>query len=301
MNTIDTQTPKALMQTDILSQKLIVAVSLQDVDLVEKLIKEGADVNYKTCYGYTVLMNSVDSQNINIIKLLIAYGADIHAVRDTGETALYYAATQDISPDAQIVKLLLEHGANVHIHNSEQVSLLSAAIDKTLPAVVERLLLAGADVNKVDVYLNTPIIRAVQFMKNDQLYQEKEKILDLVLQYKPDLNVKNLMDCYPLTITLAGNIDTFHKLLKAGANPFEVKCDIDNLLTFAFRHQISLFPFLFKLGLDYQEENIEIACFKKPELNNRKRLIDAWFEKETIQKIVEPIQPTKAQSKIRRL
>lgn len=83
-----------------------------DVELVEMLIENGADVDDRDVHGYTPLLLAIQSGHTDIAKVLIAGGADVNAraVNDGGE---------DVTPlDLSIIlghrfteSLLRGHGA----------------------------------------------------------------------------------------------------------------------------------------------------------------------------------------------
>ena len=56
----------------------MIACSFQDLDLVKKLIKLRADVNARTMSGFTALFIAVSCDNITIVEELINAGADLN-------------------------------------------------------------------------------------------------------------------------------------------------------------------------------------------------------------------------------
>ncbi len=59
---------------------------------VEKEIQNGADVNAKNVYGYTVLMTAAqNTENPEIIAILIKHGANVNAKNKKGKTVWDYA------------------------------------------------------------------------------------------------------------------------------------------------------------------------------------------------------------------
>lgn len=90
-------------------------------ELVEQLIKRGADVN-KT--GWTPLHYAASSGQLAIISLLIEHSAYIDAESPNGTTPLMMAAMYG-SPAA--VKLLLQEGADAQLKNQQGLSALQFA------------------------------------------------------------------------------------------------------------------------------------------------------------------------------
>lgn len=62
----------------------------------------------------TPLMEAASAGHIEIIELLIRHGADVNAQSSTGNTPLMYACA---GGHVEAVKTLLSHGANVEDHN----------------------------------------------------------------------------------------------------------------------------------------------------------------------------------------
>ncbi|HNN01850.1 MAG TPA: ankyrin repeat domain-containing protein [Turneriella sp.] len=94
-----------------LGQNDDVQTALKQKQLVEFLIKEGADITkrYKFVSGWTPLMLAASSGRVAALEALIAAGADVEAADDYKYTPLMRAA---LNGHAAAVRLLLEHGAD---------------------------------------------------------------------------------------------------------------------------------------------------------------------------------------------
>jgi len=92
---------------------LIDAVKRQDVALIESLLREGADPNYRTNLDECAIAQACSSRiDVNILKLLLDNGANPN-LRTTNEfTPLMLAA---MSGNFPAVRLLLEHGADPNL------------------------------------------------------------------------------------------------------------------------------------------------------------------------------------------
>jgi ankyrin repeat protein len=110
-----------------LNENLISATEIDDIDEIKALINQGYDVNYhKMEDGYTALMIAVSRGNVNIINYLIKNGANVNAKSKYGDTALIRAS---VWGRTIISKILLEAGANIDDQNSLDVTALIAAAD----------------------------------------------------------------------------------------------------------------------------------------------------------------------------
>jgi ankyrin repeat protein len=102
-------------------------------ELVEQLIKRGADVN-KT--GWTPLHYAASSGQLPVISLLIEHSAYIDAESPNGTTPLMMAAMYG-SPAA--VKLLLQQGADAQLKNQQGLSALQFAQQGNRPDSVDAI------------------------------------------------------------------------------------------------------------------------------------------------------------------
>ena len=90
---------------------LFAAVRGGHLEVVQALLKAGADVNAKDeALGYTALMTAAGMHN-DLIKPLVAAGADLEARGKAGQTALMNAVTLD---DPDTVQALIDAGADVN-------------------------------------------------------------------------------------------------------------------------------------------------------------------------------------------
>lgn len=83
-------------------------------DMVEKLLKRGADVNLSDAHGWTPLLRAVENNNVTTVEILIQAGANIDKTNKHGWTPLMRAC---IKGNVFLVKLFLKHGANVFLQN----------------------------------------------------------------------------------------------------------------------------------------------------------------------------------------
>ncbi len=90
---------------------LILAAQQGNAEVMEPLIKAGADVNAKTGNGTTPLMFAAASGNTDAVKVLLDRGADVNAEESTrGLNAAMFAAASD---RASVIDLLASRGADL--------------------------------------------------------------------------------------------------------------------------------------------------------------------------------------------
>ena len=151
------------------------------METAEYLLTHGADANYRTATGKTILSLLCHSPyicNIDMMRLLLKHGADVNAPDAQGLVPLYkarhnydaiqlllqYGANPDerfkyyrtilldaVSVCPRIVTLLLNHGANPNLahRKSGTTALMIAALQADI-GLVSTLLSYGADVLQMD-------------------------------------------------------------------------------------------------------------------------------------------------------
>jgi len=136
------------------------AISVDDVQKADALIRAGADVNAANRYGVTPLSLAAGNGNAKLIDALVRSGASVKAadasLRD-GRTLLMLAAR---TGSADAVQLLTARGSAVNAAETRTgtTALMWAASENRADAV-RALVAAGADVNarsKVTAYPHTP-------------------------------------------------------------------------------------------------------------------------------------------------
>src|SRR5690606_21308787 len=154
------------------------------IDLVERLVAAGADVESPNADGQTALMLAARAGATRVAEVLVQHGADV-GVRERwrGQTALMWAA-DSASPD--IMKLLVEHGADVEVRASANdwptqvtseprgqyrptggMTALLYAARSGCPACVETLLDAGARIDRPTPDGVTPLMVAIDNLRFD--------------------------------------------------------------------------------------------------------------------------------------
>ena len=130
---------------------LMEAAEQGDRELVDLLLKRGANVKSINRLGWTALHNGAMNGNAGIVADLIAAGADTSAKENFhGTTPLHWAAA---SGNMEVVKLLLAHGADPNVKETFTGAtplIWAAASGRSPVSVIKALLSHGADRNAPD-------------------------------------------------------------------------------------------------------------------------------------------------------
>jgi cytohesin len=129
-----------------------------NLELIELMIENGADINARGAMGQTALEYSIGLDSVKLMQLLIDNGADVNAEGNGERTALYRAvwnaanANEDIEKMAylEIIRYLVSKGANVNIQGKDTgppETLLITAVFAGDTETCELLIELGADVN----------------------------------------------------------------------------------------------------------------------------------------------------------
>ena len=118
---------KALQEEN--GRKLINAAckSGNNLAAVQKLLDDGADVNWKDTLGSTASMYACYQGDVEVIKLLMDRGADTDIQDKDGWTALMYASHNG---KVECARLLLEKGADMSFRDKTKKSRTAKDIAK---------------------------------------------------------------------------------------------------------------------------------------------------------------------------
>jgi ankyrin repeat protein len=96
---------------------LALACANGNAAIIERLLRAGADPNAALPGGETALMTAARTGRIDALKVLLAHGADPNAREETrGQTALMWAAAQN---NVAAIRALIDAGANLHARSRE--------------------------------------------------------------------------------------------------------------------------------------------------------------------------------------
>uniref|UniRef100_A0A3P8U1T2 Kinase D interacting substrate 220 n=1 Tax=Amphiprion percula TaxID=161767 RepID=A0A3P8U1T2_AMPPE len=138
---------------------LMVAAEQGNLEILQELIRRGANVNLDDVDCWTALISAAKEGHIEVVRELLENNANLEHRDMGGWTALMWAAYKGRTDVAQ---LLLEKGANPNITGQYSVYPIIWAAGRGHAEIVHLLLQHGAKVNCSDKYGTTPLIWAAR-------------------------------------------------------------------------------------------------------------------------------------------
>jgi hypothetical protein len=117
--------------------QLHIAAVWGDVEIVELLLKRGADPNVKDDNGQTPLHIAALWGHVDVVRVLLEHRADPNAKDNDGKTPLHYAAEKG---HVDVVRVLLERGADPRIADNRGHIPLDYAKNSTIRSLLESAL-----------------------------------------------------------------------------------------------------------------------------------------------------------------
>ena len=144
----------------------------QTPEMIELLIRRGADVNIENHFGDSPLLQAVYRGDHGLVELLIERGANIDHKNRFGDTPLREAARRDL---IVMVQILVDRGANLNMQNRHGETVLHAAVRRGNHSMVRVLVAGGAGVDIEDEDGYSPIDLAVGYNMKKELTVQKRR------------------------------------------------------------------------------------------------------------------------------
>lgn len=213
---------------------------------VKILVEWQADLALVNNAGYTPVMCAISHSEI--VDFLVNAGANLHVISQNGKTALSIVM-RDKFFDPEVVKILWEHHAldiddntplmfaiksnqpllvekllhpdTVNIKNKQGLSALMMATELANCALIEKTLIAGADVNEVDIDGNTALMRCIAIFKDNA-------VVKLLIANKTDQSIANSHGYTALMLAAEkGLTEVVMQLLEANAENINAELTMD--------------------------------------------------------------------------
>ena len=151
---------------------LVNAAERGHLEVLEYMLKEGANPNYVNAYGNTPIIYAAMARQKEAIKLLMQHGADVNQAKAFGVSIFKLSC---IYGDEMVKTMLTSHNADVNkiysnlavkTHNQNTTALMSFA-EKCQLSSVKILVENGADISVKDSKGLTAIDYAINARKQD--------------------------------------------------------------------------------------------------------------------------------------
>ncbi len=153
------------MQKDEQKSELIEAAFNNSITSIERLLKQGVDVNEKNKSGNTALMIAAANGNTEMLEILIYMAkANVNIQDCYGNTPLMWAVVKGYK---EVVNILINANADVNIQNHEGRTALIYAVGEENKDIIEMLVKADADLNIKDYKDKTALIYAKERSQED--------------------------------------------------------------------------------------------------------------------------------------
>ena len=160
---------------------LMIALNYKNHDIVNFLMEKGITIdNRQNDFGYTLVMLAVILEDKDILQVFIDKGVDINIPDNDGWTPVMVAASNG---NLEIFNLLMDNDAILDRINTDGEDALLIAISGENSDIIKYLIeIADMDASTQDAYGNNPIIVAVKNQNTDivKYLIEKESYLDQV-------------------------------------------------------------------------------------------------------------------------
>jgi hypothetical protein len=179
------------------SEKLLIAAKDGNLDVVKNLTKfrllgRLSDVNFKDGDGWTPLMHASRNGYLDIVENLIRSGADVNAKDSYGFTALLLAINKTLNRSNlfKIVEALIKAGADVNslcdigdYTDRDYINPLYKALEINDISIIKSLVRAGADINHQYYWGSTVLMFATR--------ENNLKLVEILIELGANVSIKN--------------------------------------------------------------------------------------------------------------
>ena len=211
-------------------------------EVISMLLDVGADINVKDKQNMTPLMFAVKNNSSEIVQVLLDAGANVSAGNRDGVVALMWAVKNS---NLEVVQALLNAGAKADVSDEKGITPLMLAVEKNSPEIMQVLLNAGAKADVGDENGVTLLMLAAE--------GKSPKVVQVLLNAGANVNARN-RDGITALMLAAGKNEVDPKavvkmLLSAGANVHARDAEGENAFEYAWNREKRDINVVFVLGI----------------------------------------------------
>lgn len=124
---------------------VIAATSAYSAEMTELLLSRGSDPDATDGNGNTALYDVAATCSFDVLETLIRAGADVNFRAPDGSTRLHQAGRRNSDVEARAIHTLVQHGAKLDAQDNQGLTPLHAALEGTMADAARALLDLGAD------------------------------------------------------------------------------------------------------------------------------------------------------------
>ncbi|WP_064124964.1 ankyrin repeat domain-containing protein [Wolbachia endosymbiont of Dactylopius coccus] len=155
------------------------------VEVVNALIKKGANVKAVSKDGITPLhCAALSSNNKEIVEILVKEGADVNASLDESMITPLHMAARGYNANQEVVQALIEKGANIDAVDKDGLTPLHMAASRDFSGKIVKTLIKGkANIDAVDKCGRTPLHFATDCFSSTNI--------EILIENGADYSLKN--------------------------------------------------------------------------------------------------------------
>jgi ankyrin repeat protein len=183
---------------------------------IEKLIKDGLDVNEFYVYDENILMTALQKEDIdiNIIKAIVNAGANVHALNSYGEYLPLNLAARNNRLD--LVKYLIQSGASVQSQNHGMIGILQST--KNIEILEYLLKNKYFDINyQHEYYQESILVHGLKF------HNKSLELVKFLVKKGIDVNLQDNEGYTALMLAVKNNLADIVKYLLDNGAKIDIK------------------------------------------------------------------------------
>lgn len=217
---------------------LMLAAPIEHLEIAKILLEAGADVNDKDDDGYSTLARAILENNFELAELIVEKNYIFEKNTNPIVTAVDEFIDEKLTKEEtkNFIELFIKKGADINMPaGDEGHTPLMWAVEAASLEMVELLLVLGADVNKANLYQQTPLLLAASNGGIFTTEKQRErnlfsKITEILLQHGADVNA-----------TDGSNFDALKSNFKFNDNKNEAR-DRETILNLLLDHGAGFQP-----------------------------------------------------------